>query len=249
MSGDGSGRAYVENARQELHQYAQGLLHENERLRTASAMLEIQKAEARLEVVRAREERDEAVGELHRLRMRIENIQEENRRFSEEFQRIEQQSSNLANLYVASYQLHSSVDRSTVLRTIQEIVINLIGSEEIAIFEDDGSGLYRLASSTGLESSNLHAFRIGEGTIGSRLGGSVFVSDAPSNGESPTACVPLRIGGSTIGAIVVFRLLPHKGVLEEVDRELFDLLAVHAATALQLATMREQFPSREVLAS
>ena len=248
MSGDGSGRAYVESARQELHQYAQGLLHENERLRTASAMLEIQKAETRLELLRAREERDAAVGELHNLRLRVENIQQENRRFSEDFQRIEQQSSNLANLYVASYQLHSSIDRSTVLRTIQEIVINLIGSEEIAIFEDDGSGLYRLASSMGVEGPHLRAFRAGEGTIGSRLAGSVFVSDAPSNGDSPTACVPLKVGDATIGAIVVFRLLPHKAALEDVDRELFDLLAVHAATALHLATMRE-FATREVAAS
>ncbi len=249
MSGEGSGRAYVESARQELHQYAQGLLHENERLRTTSAMLEVQKAETRLELVRAREERDEAVAELHSLRLRLEDIQKENRRFAEEFQRIEQQSSNLANLYVASYQLHSSIDRPTVLRTIQEIVINLIGSEEVAIFEDDGSGLYRLASSTGIEGPHLRAFRIGEGTIGARLGESVFVSDGPSDDESPTACVPLRVGESTIGAIVVFRLLPHKPALEEVDHELFDLLAVHAATALQLATMRQQSTPREAAAS
>ena len=50
---------------------------------------------------------------------------------------IEQQSSNLANLYVASYRLHGSVERSEVLQVIQEIIINLIGSEELGIYELD----------------------------------------------------------------------------------------------------------------
>ena len=34
------------------------------------------------------------------------------------------------------------------------------------------------------------------------------------------------------GAIAIFRLLPQKTGFEEVDRELFELLATHAATAL-----------------
>ena len=47
-----------------------------------------------------------------------------------------------------------------------------------------------------------------------------------------TACVPLKIGSMVVGAIVVFRLLSHKPALERVDHELFELLAVHASTAL-----------------
>jgi hypothetical protein len=34
------------------------------------------------------------------------------------------------------------------------------------------------------------------------------------------------------GAIALFRLLPQKAGFQAVDRELFDLLATHAATAL-----------------
>ena len=250
MSTDGGGRAYVESARQELHQYAQGLLRENERLRTASAMLEIQKSETRLELTRAREERDQALGELHQLRLRLEGIQEENRRYSEEFHRIEQQSSNLANLYVASYQLHTSADRANVLQTIQEIVVNLIGSEEIAIFEHDGSGVFRNAISVGVDRPLLQAFRIGEGPIGSRLAtGEVFVNPMPATQRDITACVPLKVGDDIVGVIVVFRLLAHKPDLQPVDHELFELLGVHAASALQLATLRAHSLRQEGVAS
>jgi GAF domain-containing protein len=42
------------------------------------------------------------------------------------------------------------------------------------------------------------------------------------------------------GAIAIFRLLPQKVGLEEVDRELFELLATHAATALYCTQLHEQ---------
>jgi GAF domain-containing protein len=52
-----------------------------------------------------------------------------------------------------------------------------------------------------------------------------------------TACIPLRLDGVVTGAIVVYRLLPHKPGLEEIDFELFDLLALHAATALRFTQL------------
>ena len=56
------------------------------------------------------------------------------------FAEVEQLNSNLANLYVASYRLHGSLARADVLSTLQEIVINIIGSEKFAVFEwDDGT--------------------------------------------------------------------------------------------------------------
>jgi hypothetical protein len=39
------------------------------------------------------------------------------------------------------------------------------------------------------------------------------------------------------GAIALFRLLPQKSGIEAVDRELFELLATHAATALHCARL------------
>ena len=47
-----------------------------------------------------------------------------------------------------------------------------------------------------------------------------------------TACIPLKVAGRIVGVLAVFRLLPHKGALDAIDIDLFDVLAAHAASAL-----------------
>jgi nitrate/nitrite-specific signal transduction histidine kinase len=215
------GRTYISHAREEQQQYINGLLRENEKLRGAAAVAE--------------EQHRAAVGELERLRARFDEIAGENQRFAEQYQHIEEQSSNLANLYVASYQLHTSVDRDVVLSTIQEIVINLIGSEQLAVYERSGEKQFRLAASFGFDTDQLAELVTGEYAV-EKLGEGHVFSD-PSNGQPLTASVQLRIGDEVTGAILVFRLLEHKPSLQPVDHELFDLLAVHASTALHCATL------------
>lgn len=162
MSSEEKSRNYVEGARLELAHYAQSLLRENERLRALAANLESEKRQCE-------QNAGQAVTELERLKTKYEVVENENYRYLEQYHQIEQQSSNLSNLYVASYQLHSTVDREVVLNAIQEIVINLIGSEEVAIFVENGAGQFDLASCFGLEPSLLRPFKLGEGPIGMAL--------------------------------------------------------------------------------
>lgn len=226
------GHPYVLQARDEQQQYAAAMLRENESLRAKVAVLESDHR-------RAVDQHQAATGELDRLRERLAGIADENQRYAEKHHQIESQSSNLTNLYVASYQLHSSVDRDTVLGTILEIVINLIGSEEVAIYQTGQDGRYHLASSFGVDTERLSAFTPGNGAIGRVVAhGEIFADDQVHGGEHKlTACVPLRIDDRIIGAILVFSLLEHKPSLQPVDHELFDLLAVHAATALYCASL------------
>lgn len=227
MSG---GRSYISQARDEQQQYVNGLLRENENLRAVAAMLEH-------DVRRAEEQHRAAAEELQRLRDTFEQVRADNERFAEQHQYIETQSSNLANLYVASYQLHSSVDREAVLTAIQEIVINLIGSEQIAVYERSGDAGFRLAVSFGLDPDRI-AHSVGGEFAVERLGeGHIFRE--PAEAEPLSACVKLEVAGQVIGAILVFRLLEHKPELQPVDHELFDLLAVHASTALYCASLHE----------
>ncbi|HYR27767.1 MAG TPA: diguanylate phosphodiesterase, partial [Thermoanaerobaculia bacterium] len=149
-----------------------------------------------------------------------------------------EQSGNLANLYVASYQLHNSVDRDAVLTAIQEIVINLIGSEQLAIYERRGDGPFRIAASFGFDGEALAATVGGEFAVEKLGEGHVFRD--PAHMQPLTACVPLRIDGRDMGAILIFRLLDHKPELQPVDHELFDLLAVHASTALYCASLHAE---------
>jgi GAF domain-containing protein len=46
------------------------------------------------------------------------------------------------------------------------------------------------------------------------------------------AVVPLTVQGHTVGAIVILKLFDHKPTLTAEDRDLLDLLAAHAASAL-----------------
>ena len=219
-----NGRAYISNAREEQQQYVNGLLRENEKLRAAAAIAE--------------EQHRAAANELERLRARFDEVAVENQRFAEQHQRIEEQSSNLANLYVASYQLHTSVDRANILQAIQEIVINLIGSEQLAIYECNTEAEYELAASMGLDPSHVFELVGGEFAVEKLREGHIFHD--PSQRQPLTACIPLQIENRVVGAVLVFRLLEHKPSLQQVDYELFDLLAVHASVALYCASLHAQ---------
>jgi hypothetical protein len=221
---------------------ARVVLQQKEELRRAAESFETARMEALMQLEKARHDSDTATQELERLRSRFEDVEQENEKYAAQYHQIEIHSSNLSNLYVASYQLHASVERQTVLGTIQEIVVNLIGSEEVAIFEfNDAANEFRIASSFGVAESRLKNFKAGSGPIGSRLlSGEVFVNDNATGGEGQlTACVPLRIGDRVTGAILVFRLLEHKQGLQPVDHELFELLSIHASTALYCANLHK----------
>jgi len=235
MSADEKSRNYIHVAREEQAKYMNALLQQNEKLRGQVATLESDYR--RLENLQT-----STAEELDGLRVKLDGVEQENRRYMEEHHQIETHNSNLANLYVASYQLHSSVDRDAVLQTIQEIVINLIGSEEVAIFERGASNDFNLVSAFGIESSKLLKFRLGDGPIGRTLAaGETFVNSHARGGENQlTACVPLKINDTIVGGILIFSLLEHKRELAPVDHELLELLAVHASTSLYCATLHGQ---------
>src|ERR1044071_803809 len=90
--------------------------------------------------------------ENERLRKRLTEAEEESRDFVARYVEVEMQNTNLANLYVASYQLHGTLDRDRVLTAIKEVIINLIGSEELAIWEvDEAANALVLADSFGID--------------------------------------------------------------------------------------------------
>src|SRR6476646_9594599 len=85
--------------------------------------------------------------------------------FSSRYVDVEQQNTNLANLYVATYQLHGTLDRDRVLGAIKEVIINLIGSEELAIWEVTGENL-TLLDSFGIDAQQWESIALdGEGGL------------------------------------------------------------------------------------
>lgn len=233
--------AYVRRVQADTRRYVHDLLAENEKLRVTAATLLAEKAGIEDELVSLRGEADRHRSEQTKLERRLAEVAAENRRFSEEYVIVEQQNSNLANLYVASVRLHSTVERGEILAVIIDIIEFLVGCEEIGIFEVDGEKL-RLAASKGIDESRWASVALGEGAIGrTALTGQPYTPLAQeTDAEGLTICVPLKVQSRVSGVIVLFGLLPQKaGKLESVDLDLLNLLAAQAGTALATGALLE----------
>lgn len=240
MKNDAPGR-YVDSARDRMQSYVRLLMEDNEALRIGLARLENENAGLRQEVGTLNAELTRTRIAQEQLQQKMQEIRGESEKRFAEYSKLETVNTNLANLYVASYQMHGTLDRETVLAAIQEIIVNLVGSEEFAVFERDFGGEFRLAASVGMtaDESIIRHQRVTHATAT----GETWVS--AQHGDL-TACIPLKIDERVTGFIVICRLLAHKTSLEPLDLELFDLLGTHAAMALHASTLHERFAQREI---
>jgi len=215
------------------------LVAANEMLRAGEATLRAEKLRFEEAVVRLREELAAAGRRYAALEERLKEAEEESHRFSQDYLHVEQQNQNLANLYVASYRLHGTVDRAELMLAIQEIASNLVGSEEMGVFEvsENGKTLF-LSGSLGLDAERYRELPADRGLIGRALrSGQTYVrgletGESRAEGEENlTACIPLVVEERPLGVIAIFRLLSHKPQIEDIDRELFELLAAQASVA------------------
>jgi GAF domain-containing protein len=170
---------------------------------------------------------------LRELEGRIASLEDELRDTENLMISAEQQAARLASLYAASYQLHS-LDPAEVRAAIREIAVDLLGARRcnLLLADDTPDGSYEievLAGATAVPATLRYTG--GDALIDAGLAdGGVRIGPAP--GSSAIAVVPLAIQGRAIGALVVLELLPQKSGLHRQDRELLDLLAAHAASAL-----------------
>jgi hypothetical protein len=138
-------------------------------------------------------------------------------------------------LYVAAVRLAEAVeDRGVVLATIRELLADVLGSEEVAIFELDGArGVLLQVHGVGEAPAALDEVPLGHGRIGQvALTGAPFVAEGPVAPGEPCACVPLEVEGDVLGAVAVFGLLPQKEGLEPGDLQLLELIRRQGACAL-----------------
>ena len=134
--------------------------------------------------------------------------------------------------------MHGGLSREETLQALQEIVINVVGSEEFAIFERVGDWL-SLIHHFGVDPVPLRELKVGEGVIG-RAGqrGKLFVAgrDGPVDAADAdvSAAIPLLVSERVWGVLTIFRLLGHKPMFGESDQVVFELIRSHAAIALSL---------------
>lgn len=230
-------------------EFTQELLRENQRLRREIARLESQQMAASDEhaweklrgelLARIESLEGERLDMLERLRA----VEEENHQFTARYLEIEEENNHLASLYVASFQLHSTLHLPEVLQIIVEIVINLIGAEVFAIYVlDEKTNVLSPVASEGATLAEFPSHRLGEGMVGVAVasGETACRDGTEPAGNEPLVAIPLRVQERPIGAIAVQRLLQQKEGFTPLDHELFTLLAGHAATAIFAARLYSQ---------
>jgi len=221
--------------------FTEELLRENERLRYALADYESRDRatandqpllhELLAKVKRLEEERQELLD-------RFAHVEAENRDFASRYVEIEEENSRLMNIYVASYQLHSTLDFNEVLKTLTEIILNFIGSDRfmLGLLDEKQQELRPLI----IESIDNEA--IIKNCLTHECVRRVLVTEEPFFEElwqenakikgPPIVCIPLKLRDKLFGLLCIYSFFRQKKQLSHVDRELFTLLAAQAATAI-----------------
>jgi hypothetical protein len=154
----------------------------------------------------------------------------------------------LERLTASSTRLIQALEVGDVYESIAEIIGNLIGCEEIAIFQfDPFKDSLTLDWSWGIDPESLHEVSPRTGIIGRAVQAGVTMF--PEYGTATprlayekklTGCVVLKASRVVVGAIAIFGLLPQKNRLEWADFELLKFLEVYAAVAVQYQKLRER---------
>jgi len=171
------------------------------------------------------------------LRQRLAAAEAERRRAQAAMVDLEERLSDTINVCVALERLHGSTDHGEVLRAIQDVVINLVGSEELAVYEPGPSGELEVVQSFGVSGGRLAPVAPGHGPIGrvAAEGRAWVTGDATPCGDPDlTACVPLVADDRVVAVLAIWRLLPQKPALRDADRRVLELLGPHAGRALYL---------------
>jgi hypothetical protein len=234
-------------------EFTQDLLKENERLRYQ--VLKLEQSAGQTGPGRDLDHLQDRItvleSEKREILDRIKAIEQENQDYDNRYSEIEAENNLLANLYISSYQLHSTLDISEIIRIIQEILLNLVGVEQFSIMLlDETRQQLRPLVVEGADPSLVASVRVGEGVIGTivqtgerrllKPEGSADVFSAPS------AVIPLVVGPDVIGVINIYKLLQQKESFSDIDEELFNLLGAHAATAIFTAMLHLERGSRPV---
>jgi GAF domain-containing protein len=254
MGSDAPGHDLKNERDQFLKKFTRGAKLTDDFLREVEQLQDrLRDLEAENAGLRAKVEADEAIRELlgkierletekRELLNRYHRVEEVNSEFTARVQEVESEFANLANLFVASNQLHSSLSPRGVTRRIKEVLAQLVGAERYCMYlaNQDNTELVPIAYE-GVAGSALTPVKIADSELGQALlKGAASVSDHdPTAGtvQRPAAIIPLTVDEKTVGVIAIFSTLAQKKRFDTVDFELFKLLGQHAAAALVSASL------------
>ena len=169
----------------------------------------------------------EAHRELSRLRMQTEQLMGSNRDLSSLLLTTEKRSGELVKIIVAFRRLLESEDAGSALRCVEEILINVIGTEDFVVLLITEKDTLRPVAGAGPSVTRAH------------------VAAPTFDGLHATAerVVPLFIAGNVVGAIAIDELLAHRDPLNHNDDQVLTLLSRYAATVIMAAIHRKDWQS------
>ncbi len=236
-------------------EYTEHLLQENAQLRDEYALLQADNARLRAQVAS-----DDAIRDLLRTVEKLESernallahsteLEEKRIEHQGRHDEIEQEVNDLANLYIASYQLGASLSLRRVVRHLRDMCGQLVGAHGFVIYaidtkeQSDGPVAYPIAFEQ-LDPASIAPIPVGVGPVGEAcLTGIPRIREDGSENftqgshDNPVAVIPMISDGKPVGAISVITLLEQKSQWMNVDRELFQLLGAQAGTALIAANL------------
>jgi hypothetical protein len=192
--------------------------------------------------VPVRDRLDLCHAELVAARRALAASEQAHRRLADAYGSLDERYGIITQLFVAMDALSDASDEAAALRAISEVMVNLAGTEEFAIYELDVSGEHPMIHSFGLEVERFAPLEPSGSVAEALTQGSLWLGDTPHpdgmQGE-PIACIPLRLRERVDFAVVVWSYLPQKRVFDGFDLELYALLANRAAPTIRAARLLE----------
>jgi len=187
---------------------------------------------------------DALEGEKRELLSHYRRVEELTSDFNARVREMEDDFANLANLFVASSTLHSSLSPRAVNRRIREVLEQLVGAERFGVYLSlDGRTLFPIAVAGFAEEPSLDGLSAGPVGEVAKTGVARIDDEAdPSTGtvQKPPAVFPMQIDDNVVGVIAIFNTFAQKTKFSTVDFELFRLLGQHAAAALMSSGLYAQ---------
>jgi GAF domain len=212
------------------------LREDNKRLSTENAALRNQLAsdDAIRELLKKIEVLEQ---EKHKLSNYAETVAETKDDYAGRYAEVEKELDSMANLYVALYQLHATLDQQEILGVIEQLLAQFVGAGSFAIYLQRNIGdsqmlipihAYHCNKAVGTQ------IKWNEGPIGEAAATQIFSTMRMENIKKgdPLACIPMVLNDKTIGVIAIMGFFEQKDSFVDIDFEFFKLLATHSASAI-----------------
>lgn len=192
---------------------------------------------------------DAALAEAERLRVQVSTLLATQRQLSSLLVAADTRTGDLMKLIVTVRSLIESRDAAAAMESLQDILVNVIGSDDFTIYSiDPRRRLLVAVAGTNTQPRASDHVPLTDSWLGSVVrSGTLYVArpaDRPTARRASAdvaAVVPLRILDRVVGAIVLARLVVHREPLNACDRDILALLGAYAATAIIAADRRDRW--------